>query len=151
MGSAGDVEFKVRDAIVGSSWRPNWLGVIIGSAIALGALWISLGTLEVASRGGGTYVLLWGAVLAGAGIAIRSLARTRGSMERDALRRAGEANMAILKRAMTPAQWQDARDRHDLGAGRILPEWEVATRVLAENRAREEEGAARWRANVKKV
>ena len=66
-----------------SSWRPNWAGVILGLIIAGGALGVSLGSYEGASRAGGTYVVLWGAVLAGAAIALRSLTRTSGSIEAD--------------------------------------------------------------------
>lgn len=131
-----------------SSWRPNWAGVIVGLVIAGGALGISLGSYDNASRGGGTYVVLWGAALAGAVLALRSLTRTSGSIEAGSRRRTGEAHAESLKRVMSPADWQVAKQRHTLQAGALLSDAEVANRVVAENHAREDERAARWRANA---
>ena len=89
-----------------NSWRPNWVGVVIGLVIAGGALSASVGSYERASSGGGTYVVLWGAVLAGAALALRSVTRTRGTIEADAGRRVGEAQAALLKQTMSPGDWE---------------------------------------------
>lgn len=143
--------YKARNEVVRSTWRPNWAGVIVGSVIAIGALGVSQASFENASRGGGTYVVLWGAVAVGAAMALRGLARTQGSIERAALRRAGEATAERVKRSMTPAEWEATKMRHDLRAGRILSDAQVASQVVAENKVREEEGAARWRRNVARL
>lgn len=134
-----------------SSWRPNWVGVVIGLVIAGAALSASIGSYEGASRGGGGYVVLWGAVLAGGALALRSLTRTQGSIEADAQRRVGQAKAELLKRTMSPAAWEELKVHQSARAGALLSDAAVATRVIAENHAREDDGAARWRANAAKA
>lgn len=134
-----------------SSWRPNWAGFVLGLVIAGGALSVSVGSFQGASRGGGPYVVLWGAVLAGAALALSSLTRTRGQIEADTERRVAEARVASLKRSMSilgPGAWEAAKLRHIAAAGHLLSEAEIANRVIVENHAREEERLARWRANA---
>ncbi|MEI7745577.1 MAG: hypothetical protein WCK58_17710 [Chloroflexota bacterium] len=57
-----------------SQRRIDWGGFALGVTIALVALAISLGTYDSASKGGGTYVVFWGAVLWGGWKALKSLA-----------------------------------------------------------------------------
>lgn len=133
---------------MGSNWRPNWLGVVIGIVVAGGALSVSIGSYSSASRGGGTYVVLWGAVLAGGALAVRSLFRTQGDIAARAREREGNADAELLQRTMSPAAWKETKVQQSALAGRVLSDAEVAERVISDNRAREEAAAARWLANA---
>ena len=55
--------------------QPNWAGVALGLVIAAVAGGISMATYGAASSAGGTYVVFYGAVLAGLWIAAKSLFR----------------------------------------------------------------------------
>ena len=159
--SIGDLKPLVRgldpmrrlqgEASVATSWRPNWVGFVLGLVIAGVALSVTLGSYEGASRGGGSYVVLWGAVLAGAALAVRSVARTQNDIEADGRRRVGDANATLVKRTMSPGEWETTKSKQSALAGSMLSDGEVATRVLAKNRASARDDAARWRANAAKA
>ena len=121
---------------------------MIGLLVAGGALSITIGSYDSASQGGGSYVVLWGAVLAGAAIAVRALTRTQGGIEADARRRERSALAELAQRTMSPADWQEAKLNQSARAGRVLSDADVAERVISENRTRADDAAARWRANA---
>jgi hypothetical protein len=131
-----------------SSWRPNWIGVAVGTVVAVVALGLSVGSYNQANRSGGNYFVLYGAVLLGALYAIRSLVRTARDVETLAARRDGEAKASVLKTVMTQGDWDAESARVMAKAGTILPDWEVASRLAAENEAKEAARVREWRTNA---
>jgi hypothetical protein len=55
--------------------NPDWKGFWIGVAVAVVGFGVSISSYESAASGGGRYVILWGAVLVGGLMALRSLRR----------------------------------------------------------------------------
>ncbi len=53
----------------------EWKGFAIGATIAIVGISISIGSYDAAAKGGGSYVVAWGAVLVGGLMALRSLRR----------------------------------------------------------------------------
>lgn len=137
-----------------SAWRPNWPGVIAGALIAAIAFSLSVSSYENASRNGGIAVVLWGAIFVGAALALRSLFRTTGSIQAEAARRLDAADRAEWERRAPTIRWVLGEEWTQRAAGiraehgASFPDWAVARLMAAENREREAERAAAWRANA---
>jgi len=66
-----------------------------------------------------------------AGRLIESIDKRTDAPNDVAVRKRGEAALAVLRLRMSTAGYEDLRMKHDLRAGRILPEWVVANEYMA--------------------